>query len=358
MKVVKLFNLLLLSAITIVSCSKETDIADRSNELIQYNGRIDFSDESRALLTWAGSSVKIKFKGAGAKVLLQTKYSPCALDIVIDGDSMFVLEADSVKKWFVLASNLQDSEHSIEVFKRTNNGDLWFYGFQLDVNAELLKQKKQKKIIEFIGDSITQGSSINDTINDEWRGLNSDNYFTYAAVTARHYDAQYYCVAQGGVGLMVGGNTLTGDDLFRRINIRDADSQWDYTKVQPDIVVINLFENDCCIFKNMNHPHFIKTFGNKKPSDEYIISAYVKFVQSIRSNYPNTKIICSLGSMSAVKEGSPWPGYVQRAVEKVNREDVYFCLFPYKNSSGHPEVKDHKIMANTLISFIEKNNIW
>lgn len=358
MKVAKFVTVLLLGVFSIVSCSEETKMIDKNNELIQYNGRIDFSNESRAMLTWAGSSIKIKFKGTGVKVLLQTKNSHVDLDIVLDSDSMFVLKVDSAKQWFTLVSNLQDTEHTVEVFKRTNNGDLWFYGFQLDENAELLKQKKRKKIIEFIGDSITQGSSINDTINDNWRGLFSDNYFTYAAVTARHFDAQYYCIAQGGVGLMVGGNTLIMDELYYRYNIRDAKSQWNFSKVQPDIVVINLFENDCSIFNNMDHPHFIKRIGKEKPNEDYIINAYIKFVENIRSNYPNAKVICSLGSMSAVKEGSPWAGYVEKAVEKINSKDVYFCLFPYKNSSGHPKVKDHRVMADTLINFIERNNIW
>ena len=358
MKFIKLFILLLLSVITIISCSEEKEITDQSNELIQYNGRIDFSDESRAMLTWAGSSIKIKFRGTGVKVLLQAKYSSCALDIVLDGDSMFVLEADSVKKWIVLASDLPNTEHSIKVFKRTNNGDLWFYGFQLDENAELLKQKKRKKIIEFIGDSITHGSSINDTVNDNWRGLYSDNYFTYAAVTARHFDAQYYCIAQGGVGLMVGGNTLIMDELYYRHNIRDAKSKWDFSKVQPNIVVINLFENDCGIFENMDHPHFAERFGNEIPNEEYIVKAYIDFVQNKKNNYPNAKIICSLGSMRAARKDLPWSGYIKKAVEKMNNPDIYFCLFPYKNSSGHPEIKDHRVMADTLIGFIERNKIW
>ncbi len=356
MRVVKFVTILFLVIFSVVSYSEEKMI-DVKNEFVQYNGRIDFSDESRAMLTWAGSSIKIKLKGTGVKVLLQAKYNPIDLDIVID-DSMYVLQADSVKKWIVLASNLTDTEHTVEVFKRINNGDLWFYGFQLDDNAELLKQKERKKIIEFIGDSITHGSSINDTINDNWRGLNSDNYFTYAAVTARNFDAQYYCIAQGGVGLMVGGNTLIMDELYYRQNIRDAKSKWDFSKVQPDIVVINLFQNDNHVINLPNHPQYIKRFGKTKPTEDDIINAYVKFVQNKKDNYPKAKIICSLGSMSAAKEDLPWVGYIKKAIDRMNNPDIYFCLFPYKNSSGHPEVKDHKVMADTLIHFIEKNNIW
>ncbi len=157
---------------------------------------------------------------------------------------------------------------------------------------------------------------------------------------------------------MVGGNPLIMDELYYRKNISDANSKWDFSKVQPDVVVINLFENDANIFNKPDHPQYIRRFGTKKPNEEEIIDAYVKFVDKIKANYPKAKIICSIGSMSAAREDLPWAGYIKKAVKKINRDDVYFCLFPYKNSSGHPRVKDHKIMADTLINFIERNNIW
>lgn len=357
MRVVKSLTILLLGVFLIISCSEESKFIKPSNTSIQYNGRIDFSNVDKPMLTWAGSSIKIKFKGTGLKVLLQNKYGNCNLNIVIDNDNLFILQIDSTKNWYKIASNLEKKEHTIEVFKRINNNDFWFYGFELDDNSELLKLPKREKIIEFIGDSITHGSSIYDTLNDNWRGLNSDNYFTYGAVTARYFNAQYYCIAQGGVGLMVGGNRLIMDELYYRLNIRDADSKWDFSKVQPNIVVINLFQNDCGVIDKPNHPQFIKRFGKDKPSEKDIINAYIKFVQNKKDNYPNAKIICSLGSMSAAREDLPWARYIKKAVDKMNNPNIYFCLFPYKNSSGHPEVKDHKAMANILINFIKKNNI-
>ncbi|MCK5853494.1 electron transporter RnfD [bacterium] len=354
-----LIAVLVFMQLAVSGCDKKPLFVSYDNDNIQYDGRIDSLDGKKAMLSWAGSSVKIRFSGSGAKVLLQNRYYPSDLNVIVDDDSIFVIQSDSLKQWFTLGSNLPKGEHTVKIFKRTNNSDVYFYGFQLDKDAKLLPIKKRKRIIEYIGDSITHGSSINDTTQDRWRGLYSDNYFTYAAVTARHYDAKYYCLAQGGVGLMVGGNVNTIGDIYYRLNIRDKKKKWDFSKVQPGIVVINLFENDCGIISNHpEHPHFAEKFGNKKPGEDFIINAYIDFVNEVREHYPRAKIICSLGSMSAVKDGSPWLGYVNKAVEKINSPDVYFLLFPYKNTPGHPEVKEHKVMADTLINFIKRNKIW
>jgi hypothetical protein len=274
---------------------------------------------------------------------------------------MFVIQSDSVKKWFTLAENLPPGEHSVMVFKRTDNGDLWLYGFQLDGGAELIAPEKRTRVMEYIGDSITHGSAINDTTGkgNHWRGLFSDNYNTYAALTARYFNAKYYCVAVGGVGIIVGGNKYTSGDFYYRLNVRNTENHWDFSKVHPDIVVINLFQNDYYIIdKNPDHPHFVKKFGKEKPNEEYIVNAYIDFVKGIKKHYPKAKIICALGSMDAVKEGSPWPEYIKKAVDKMNNPDVYSLLFPYKNTQGHPNVEEHRVMADTLINFIKRSHLF
>lgn len=62
--------------------------------------------------------------------------------------------------------------------------------------------------------------------------------------------------------------------------------------------------------------------------------------------------------MDATNEGSEWPGYIEQAVEMTNDQDIYTCFFPYENIQGHPEVEDHKKMADILIRFIEDKGLW
>ncbi len=104
-------------------------------------------------------------------------------------------------------------------------------------------------------------------------------------------------------------------DMYNRQDPTDGDAKWDFSKYTPDIVVINIFQNDVWITKLPDNDQFKAKFGTKAPTDDQIIKAYKDFVKNIRSKYPKAHIICTLGSMDAVKDGSPWPGYVQKAVD-------------------------------------------
>jgi hypothetical protein len=59
--------------------------------------------------------------------------------------------------------------------------------------------------------------------------------------------------------------------------------------------------------------------------------------------------------MDATQDGSPWPGYINSAVNLLGDSNMFTCFFPYQEKGGHPKVEDHINMANILIKFIEDN---
>jgi hypothetical protein len=122
--------------------------------------------------------------------------------------------------------------------------------------------------------------------------------------------------------------------------------------------VINLFQNDSWIIKLPDNAQFKQRFGNKAPSEDNIIKAYKDFVKTIRNKYPKAQIICALGNMDATKEGSPWPGYVEKAVAQLEDKNIYTHFFPYKNTPGHPSVREQQTMAGNLIAFIDQHIKW
>jgi hypothetical protein len=65
-----------------------------------------------------------------------------------------------------------------------------------------------------------------------------------------------------------------------------------------------------------------------------------------------------LGSMDITKEGSPWPLYVKKAVAEINDPKIFAYIAPYKNTPGHPKVKEQKQLAEGLISFINDHVKW
>ena len=350
-------------SVLLISCSDKKElIVDPSDPAIEYSGRINRSSEESVGLNWPGSSIRINFEGASIAVLLQDESGDNYYNVILDNDSIFILRPQTIKQYQVLASNLSKGPHTIEIFRRTewNNGLTNFYGFKINTNAKLLaKSPLKKRKIEFYGDSITAGFAVEDTSGkDLYDSIYTNNYASYAAITARHFEADYQCVCKSGIGVTVSWDPLIMPELYDRLIPTDSNSKWDFSLYRPDVVVVNLFQNDSWLVNIPEHPEFIKRFGDEKPDEFFIISAYQEFIAGLRTHYPAANIICTLGSMDATKDGSLWPGYVQKAVASLKDENVYTHFMPYEESTAHPNVQQQKNMANSLIEFIEKTIEW
>jgi hypothetical protein len=147
-------------------------------------------------------------------------------------------------------------------------------------------------------------------------------------------------------------------EMYDRLNPQDPSSRWDFKIVTPDIVVINLFQNDSWLVSKPDHLSFKQRFGSEPPDREYIIDAYRSFVTKVRNVYPDAYIICALGCMDAVKDEAPWRAYVSQAVDQLNDRKVFTHFFPFMNKGGHPRKEDNAVMAKSLIEFIDKNIKW
>ena len=283
-------------------------------------------------------------------------------NIILDNDSLFILHTDTIKRYYQLASQLPKGKHTIEIFKRTewDRGKTSFYGFQIKGNPKLLhKSEPPKRKMEFYGNSITAGYAVEDTSGkDSPDSTFTNNYLSYAAITARHFNAAYQCICRSGIGITVSWIPLIMPELYDRLNPTDPNSKWAFSQYSPDIVVINLFQNDSWLVNMPNSEAYKTRFGNESPDDAYLINAYQQFLSKIRTHYPNAHIICSLGCMDAVKEGSIWKDYIKTAAANLNDEMIYTHFMPYLEASTHPSIKDQEIMANHLIQFIEDTINW
>ncbi len=330
-----------------------------SNENIIYQGRIGVNKNHTASeIYWSGSSIKINFEGTSAKAILEDENGSNYFNIIIDGTEFKTLKLDQGKKTYTLAEHLPLGAHAIEITKRNDwtYGTTLFYGFEITGSKVLPADKKKSIFIEFYGDSITVGHGNEDySENDSSEGHVSNNYNTYAAMTARHIDAEYSCIARSGIGIMVSWFNMTMPEMFYRLNPNDANSQWDFSEKQADIIVVNLFQNDSWLVNRPEHIEYKRRLNDQKPTESYIINAYRDFISTLRNNTPNAHIICLLGNMDITKPGSKWPEYVQKAVNALHDNKVHTCFVPYKNSPGHPKKEEHVLLANTLIQLIKRN---
>lgn len=330
---------------------------------ITYTGRVAVGEDS-ASFYWPGTSATINFVGTGINASLKSSKEEGFFYALVDNDTAkpFKFGSDGAKRTFSLAAGLLQGKHSLQLYKLSNStSENIFYGFEIEGKAKTLKPaKRPKRRIEFYGNSITAGHGVDvpDSMNDSGLPQYFNNYYSYAAVTARHYNAQYSFVARSGIGLMVSWFPEIMPEVYDRLNPMDSGSKWDFSKYQPDVVVINLFQNDYWLTNIPAHEQFKARFGNTRPTEDFIIASYQNFVLRIREKYPKASIICALGNMNATETGSTWPGYIGRAVAGLKDDKIYTLFFPYKNTPGHPKRTEQQAMANDLIRFIDEKIKW
>lgn len=327
---------------------------------IHYMGRVAMRD-SAAELSWSANSVKINFSGTGVSASLSDERSDNNYNVIVDDSVMSVLHPDKEKKTYTLISGLKNGKHTLELFKRTEwaMGKTWLYSLTLDKGSKILPAPPAlKHKIEFYGNSITCGYADIDTAGQD-RGTSQyeNGYISYAAITARHYNAEFYSISKSGIGVTVSWFPLIMPEMYDRLDATDANTKWDFSKYTPDVVVINLFQNDAWITRMPDNEQFKARFGTTAPTPEFITNAYQSFVKNIRSKYPKAKILCILGSMDATKTGSPWPIYINKAVDGLHDKNIYTHFIPYKNTNGHPNAKEQQAMADDLIAFMDENRI-
>ena len=359
----RIFLLTIIALPILHGCKSDKELfISYSNPEIEYWGRIDTTGIDGAELYWSGTSVKINFEGESIHALLKDESGDNYFNVIIDNESLFILRPDTIKQYYQLASQLSGGSHSVEIFKRTewNRGKTIFFGFKIGNKPELLsKSTPKKRKIEFYGNSITAGYAVEDTTgSDSPDSTYTNNYLSYSAITARNFDAEYQCICRSGIGITISWFPLIMSDIFDRLNPADSASKWDFSLFTPDVVVINLFQNDSWLVKRQDRAEFEKYLGNKVLNDHFFISSYQQFVSGIRDRYPKAKIICILGTMDATKEGSAWSGYIEQAVANMKDENIYSHILPYKGTPGHPSKKEQQEMANSLSKFIEENIEW
>ncbi|RFM33348.1 electron transporter RnfD [Chitinophaga silvisoli] len=352
--------LLLTCVIMIHLHTQAQNLTIKSNDPhIHYMGRVIQTDNS-AQLSWSATTVSINFKGTGVKVTLKDERGDNFYNVVVDGKLVSKFQPDSSVHTYTLVSGLKNGNHTLALFKRTEwaMGKTWLYNFE--VTGTLLPAPlTRKRKIEFYGNSITCGYAVEDSSGkDRGTGPYENSYISYASLTARHFNAEYHLVAKSGIGVLISWFPLIMPEMYDRVDATDPGSKWDFDAFTPDLVVINLFQNDSWLVTRPEHEQFKAKFGDKAPDGKTIVAAYSELVKKIRAKHPKAVIICALGNMDATRKGSVWPGYIKEAVAGLHDAKIHTCFFPYKETPGHPNAKEQEAMAKQLIAYISKNIKW
>lgn len=341
------------------SAISETLISADDKQII-YTGRIDFSDPKAPLISWSGTSIKANFTGTSLAIVLDDQLGKNYFNVIIDGNdfSPYVLQAKKGNNTYVISKALGQSAHSVEIYKRTEGeeGSSQFKGLILDDKAKLLAPPaRPSRRIEIFGDSITSGMG-NEGADNGADHLTSEknNYLAYGAIAARALKAELHTVSQSGIGIMISWFDFIMPQFYDQLDATgNNDSQWDFNQWTPQVVVINLLQNDSWLIDREKRLQPI-------PNDQQRIAHYQDFVATIRQQYPDAYIICALGSMDAT-QNDKWPNYVRAAVNNMNTagdNKIDTLFFAFTGYSQHPRVAQHQANAKKLAGFIREKMHW
>ena len=329
---------------------------------LQYTGRVDQRNAAAPVLSWPGTSIAGNFTGASLAVKLDDQLGKNFFDVYIDGDLARPVLVEAVKggKTYTVADKLAPGSHSFLITKRSEGeeGATVFAGLELADGGKLLAPppRKQRRI-EFFGDSISSGMGDESPADGPDHLVKDKNSFmSYASITARALDAELHLISQSGIGIMISWFPFTMPYFYDQLSaVGNNDTVWDFKQWTPDVVVVNLFQNDSWLIDRDKRLSPV-------PDDAERVRAYRRFVESVRAKYPKAYIVCALGSMDAVKPGSKWPGYVRTAVDQMLEADksarIDTIVLPYTGFNGHPRIPQHKDNAALLTALIREKMGW
>jgi lysophospholipase L1-like esterase len=351
MKKLPLVIIIVLLCAAALAQNRQPVFVSPANSNIQYIGRFDFSEKEKPVFMYSGCAIQIAFSGSSVDVILKDDSLRNWFTVKLD-DSLFIFESAKKDGVYALAQHLANQKHILEISRRTewHGGNTEFLGFNIDQGKKILPLKRNKRVIEFIGDSYTCGYGNEGKSREEHFSYETENnYASYGAITARAFNAGYVGICRSGIGMYQsygGGKTFTQPNLYDEV-VANGKERWDYNKNQPQIVVIALGSNDLSV--DLDSAKFVNT--------------YMQFVQKIRHQYFKAKIICVAGPSGPgdmLLKFQSYVGAVTNYFKSVDKRIYYFnfSAFEPHGSDWHPNLKEHQQMAAELIPFIKKITRW
>lgn len=337
----------------------EMDVAAPQTPLTAENTRWlgrTWSEDGKTRIVWTDSGFELRFKGTGIQAHFgaDTPYDDGIqpyIWVYVDGELFGDKIMISGEGWYSLAYNLEPGEHTVKVVKLTEAkiSTFWVSDVRFYDNGELLDPPPApERKIEFIGDSITCGHTIerSRTDADVFSNATQNGMLTYAAVCAGLLDADFNCFAISGWAVYQGpddgsGARLAIPSIYHLTDpVSKRSEPWDFSRFTPDVVVVALGTNDSSYISQ----------GDTEA--QTFVAKYKEFLSQLRGYYPNATIVCTVGMVNP----APY-AYIHRAVDEMNDANIYAHQESWYGGS-HPIVSDHQKAGEELADFIADIKDW
>lgn len=325
----------------------DTKLIPADHPLVRYTGRVDDRDPKAPVMAWQGCQAEFRIRTG--KLALHTRgHWRNWLEVVVDGLHVKreVPSGDGVLEIPLHSRKGSDGAHRVTVFKRTEaySGEYTLLGMEADRDAALFPLEPPPALgIEFYGDSITAGACNEDVRDDQYDDLAThNNYLSYGAETCRILGARYGNCAISGMGICETWNEYRARDVWDKVRLTDKSLLWDFTRWQPDVVVVNLGQND---------EGFPASQGRPFPAE--FRERYVDYIMKLSSVYPRATIVHASGGMGASFDSTGLREAMQGALSDLRAHGLpaHYFIFDAFNHA-HPRVAVHLRMARQLADFL------
>lgn len=202
--------------------------------------------------------------------------------VVLDGGAPKTVTTSSGQSSLSLATGLPDTTHDLLIWRNTeaSSGVTQLTGLSNfgSSGALLAPSPAPERRIEVIGDSLSVGAGVEGNATCTG-GIDAytNNYLAYGSVAARTARASVVTIAWSGIGVYrnYDGGLSNTMPVRYPYSVPNDGTAWDFSRYQPQVVVINLGTND---------------FGAGDPGTAYE-TAYVSFVKTVRTKYALAQFI-------------------------------------------------------------------
>lgn len=312
---------------------KRTITLGPADNNIRYFGRWDFSNSAQFLSYWGGAYFKVNFTGTTAKIKVGNNTNYYAK--IDNGPWISYTNATGIIN--LTPNSLPSGTHTLTVAQGKDYSYVFnFQGLILDEDARTTAPAVGTDLIEYIGDSITAGYTDPQA-----------NVSGYAWVCSEKLGAEHTQIAYPGIALTNGfglNTNKTGMSVqyFKSQSLAHTSSpEWDFSKYTPQIIVINLGQND----NSTNVP------------DNTFQSEYISFLTDIRMKCPEAEIFV-MRTFTGVK-AAPTIAAVNNRIAAGDVRLHYIDTNNWLtlnstdyNDGVHPSVSGHNKAANLLASVL------
>jgi lysophospholipase L1-like esterase len=315
---------------------------------IRYEGRVVFARPAEPVLIWEGTRVSLDFDGALVALRFDGGVDQNFFNADVDGVNTVVAVRAGPAARIELPPPAGAGRHHLVLFKRTeaSAGQVRFTGVEIAAGAHAWAPPPAayKLRMEFLGDSISVGACNEDGAADQWENRGThNNALSYTALAAAAFSADYRCTAVSGMGVAIGFADVKAGQAWNRLYPRADSPLADLQTWQPDVLLINLGENDHGYPQSHGLP-FPTTYA----------AGYVALVKAIRTAYPRTHLVLLRGGMFGGAKSEPLRTAWTAATTELEAGDKGISHFVFTHwSSTHPRVSDDRAMADELVAWLK-----